>query len=246
VLDGIEQLANTHGRPTAIVLDEFQEVILEGGDRAAHTLRATVEPHRYVGYVFAGSRVRLLTELSNDPSRPFWKFGTLRSVGPIPRADFEPYVRRGLESAGSALDDVAVERVFDVADDVPFNVQWLSSTCWNVVRIEQPPVVSAATVDSALGRILDEAHATYMLTWVNLTSAQRRTLKAIASAFREDFRLTEVAGAHGLPPSTMQRTLAALEDRSLIRHVASPTGVRWSLGDPFFARWLARLQVQEQ
>jgi hypothetical protein len=244
VLDGIEQLAATHGRPTAVVLDEFQEVITEGGDRAAHQIRAVVEPHRYVGYVFAGSRVRFLTELSADPSCPFWKFGKLRYIGAIPRGDFRPFVRRGLESAGCVVEDAAVERVFDLAEDVPYNVQWMSGTIWDTVRLVHLQTLTATTVNAVLDRILDQAHASYMLTWVNLTSAQRRTLKAIATAFGEDFRLTEVAGAHALAPSTMQRTLAALEDRSLIRRAASGTGVRWSLGDPFFAHWLARVQVQ--
>ena len=68
VLDGIEQLAATHGRPAAVVLDEFHQIILEGGDRAAHELRAAVASHRYTGYAFASSHLRLMDELTNRAS----------------------------------------------------------------------------------------------------------------------------------------------------------------------------------
>jgi len=86
-----------------------------------------------------------------------------------------------------------------------------------------------------------------MQLWATLTSAQRRTIKAIANEPSGDFRLTEVAAASGLAPSTMQRTLAALEERSLIRYAGPESGAergsQWRLGDPFFARWLARAQA---
>jgi hypothetical protein len=243
VLDGIEQLAATHGRPTAVILDEFQEVIIEGGERASHEIRAAINSHRYVGYVFAGSQVRRLTEMASDPSRPFWKLGDLRFLGGIPRSEFRPFVRRGLESAGAAVDDAGIERLLDLAADVPFNIQWLGSMCWHGIRLGQVGTITAASVDGVLDRLVDAHHAMYVQTWINLTSAQRRTLKAIAGEAGDDFRLTEVAGAHALAPSTMQRTLAALEERSLIRQVTSGTGMRWCLGDPFFARWSAHVQA---
>jgi DNA-binding MarR family transcriptional regulator len=86
-----------------------------------------------------------------------------------------------------------------------------------------------------------------MLMWASLTSAQRRTLKAVALEPATDFRLTEVAGSAGLAPSTMQRTLAALEERGLIHYAASQSGTErasyWRLSDPFFTRWLVRAQA---
>jgi DNA-binding MarR family transcriptional regulator len=86
-----------------------------------------------------------------------------------------------------------------------------------------------------------------MLMWASLTSAQRRTLKAVALEPATDFRLTEVAGSAGLAPSTMQRTLAALEERGLIHYAASQSGTErssyWRLSDPFFTRRLVRAQA---
>jgi hypothetical protein len=241
VLNGIEQLAATHGRPTAVVLDEFHEIVTDGGEHAAQEIRSTIGSHRYTGYVFASSRVRLVS------TPPFVQLGERRMLGPIPRHDFRSFIRRGFSSTGVPVDDAAIERILDAAEDVPFNVQWLASGCWDDVRLGQTQSLNAAAVDATLNRIVGEHYPHYMQLWATLTSAQRRTLKAIANEPSGDFRLTEVAAASGLAPSTMQRTLAALEERSLIRYAGPETGAErgshWRLGDPFFVRWLARAQA---
>ena len=94
VLDGIEQLAATHGRPTAVVLDEFHEIVIDGGDRAAHEIRSTIASHRYTGYVFASSHVRLMDELTNRTPAALRDLADVRVLGPIPRHDFRPFIRR--------------------------------------------------------------------------------------------------------------------------------------------------------
>jgi uncharacterized protein len=247
VLDGIEQLAATHGRPAAVVLDEFHEVILLGGDRAAHELRATVAAHRYTGYTFVSSHLRLMDELMSRAPAPLRDFADVRVLGAIPRHDFRPLIRRGLASAGAPPDDAAIETILDLAEDVPRNVQWLCSSCWDDVKLGRTPALTATAIGATLDRIVGEHYSHYMLVWTNLTSAQRRTLKAITHEPSAEFHLTEVAGATGLAPSTMQRTLAALEDRNLIRYATSDSvtqrGVQWRLSDPFFAHWLARAQA---
>ncbi len=246
-LDGIEQLAATHGRPAAVVLDEFHAVILAGGDRAAHELRATVASHRYIGYAFASSHLRVMDELMNRTPAPLRDVADVRVLGPIARQDFRPVIRRGLASTGAPIEDAAIEQILDLAEDVPRNVQWLCSSCWDDLQLGRTSSLTAAAAGATLDRIVGEHYSPYMLAWANLTSAQRRTLKAIAHEPSADFHLTEVAGASGLAPSTMQRTLAALEDRSLIRYAASDSGtqqgVQWRLSDPFFAHWLARAQA---
>jgi DNA-binding MarR family transcriptional regulator len=241
VLDGIEQLAATHGRPTAVVLDEFHEIITDGGDDAVQEIRSTIGAHRYTGYVFASSRVRLLS------TGPLTQLGELRVLSPIPRHAFQAFLRRGFALAAAPIDDTAVDRILDAADEVPLNVQWLASECWDDIRLGHAEALTISAVETTLDRITGEHHPHYMQIWAMLTSAQRRTLKAIANEPSGDFRLTDVAAACGLAPSTMQRTLAALEERSLIRYVTSDSGAergsQWRLGDPFFARWLARAQA---
>jgi hypothetical protein len=48
-LEGLERAARARDRPTAIVLDEFQNAVERGGPHAEAELRAVVQQHRHVG-----------------------------------------------------------------------------------------------------------------------------------------------------------------------------------------------------
>ena len=53
VLDGIEAMAADASGPVAVIIDEFQQLIADHGATAEKQLRATVQKHRRVAYVFA-------------------------------------------------------------------------------------------------------------------------------------------------------------------------------------------------
>ena len=55
VLNGIERLGAEDGRPALVVVDEFQQVVTEAGEKAERQIRAAVQRHRAVGHVFASS-----------------------------------------------------------------------------------------------------------------------------------------------------------------------------------------------
>jgi DNA-binding IclR family transcriptional regulator len=59
-LDAIEALAEKSDRPVVVILDEIQQIVIERS-AAEKQLRATIQAHRHVSYVFAGSAVRLLS-----------------------------------------------------------------------------------------------------------------------------------------------------------------------------------------
>jgi len=71
VLDGIEAMAADASGPVAVIVDEFQQLIADHGETAEKQLRATVQTHRHVAYVFAGSKTRLLADMTGDPGRAF-------------------------------------------------------------------------------------------------------------------------------------------------------------------------------
>lgn len=56
-LGGLDALARDAGKPVAVVIDEFQRVVEDGGIAAEGQVRAAVQSHDHVGYVFAGSKL---------------------------------------------------------------------------------------------------------------------------------------------------------------------------------------------
>jgi uncharacterized protein len=68
---------------------------------------------------FAGSKTRLLADMTGDPARAFWKLGERHFLGPIPRADFTAFLRRGFEAYGHEAHADALDSLLDLAEKVP-------------------------------------------------------------------------------------------------------------------------------
>jgi AAA+ ATPase superfamily predicted ATPase len=243
VLNGIEQLAMANKRKALVILDEFQQVVADAGEKAERQIRAAVQTHHHVGYVFAGSSTRMMTEMISTAARAFWHLGDQLHLGPIPREDFIPFLRKGLKSTGAMVDEEALIRILDLSEDVPYNVQQLASQCWTLLRDGRGRHLTTQTVDEALSQVISMQHVSYLQRWLSLSISQKRTLKIIIEE-PSDFQLTEVARRHGLPRTTMQRALQVLETHHFLRQDFTRIGVVWKLEDPFLRTWLTEFQTQ--
>jgi uncharacterized protein len=242
VLDGIDRMAAEEKAVTAVILDEFQHVVEEGGEAAERQLRAAVQRHRHVGYVFSGSRTRLLAQMTGDSSRAFWKLGQRYFLGPIPRDAFRVALRRGFTEAGFAIQAEALDHILDRAEDVPYNVQRLASACWEAVRVAPDPRLTVELVDQTLVRLVQQENPAYMQLWQSLTKAQKKALKAVIEQGGRELLGRPALEASGLAASSMQRALEALDVRGVIREEEETTRIRYRLEDPFLAAWIAQVQ----
>lgn len=242
VLDGIERLAKARGKPVLVILDEFQQVVAEGGERAERQIRAAIQRHRHVGYIFAGSETRLLADLTSDPGRAFWKLGERRFLGPIPRTDFRKFLARGFTRSGFAVTPEGIERILDLAEDVPYNVQRLASACWERLRTRVDRSLSAAAVENALHELVRHENPAYAQLWTNLTQAQKKAVKAVIAEQGRELLARTVVERYGVATSTMQRALQSLDTLGVVRQDESAGTMRYRLEDPFFAAWIAMAQ----
>lgn len=244
VLEGVERLAAARRRPTAIFLDEFQQVVREGGEAAERQLRSAIQRHAHVAYVFAGSRTRLLEAMTGRAGRPFWRLGARLVLGAVPREEFARFLDARFRTLGGAVDAAALERIQAVAEDVPYNVQRLAHECWERLRLEGGARLTEAVVDEALEAIVRAEHAAYARAWAGLTRAQRLALKAVIEERGRALTSGAVLRRYGLGSSTMQKALRALEAGEMIRLEEEPDGRVWRLEDPFFAAWLRAAQAR--
>jgi AAA+ ATPase superfamily predicted ATPase len=242
VLDGIERLARGRKRPVVVIIDEFQQVVREGGEAAERQIRAAIQRHRHVSYLFAGSKTQLLADLTGDPGRAFWKLGERRFLGPVPRPDFRRFLRRGFGKAGFRTTPEGIERILDAAQDVPYNVQRLASTCWERLRVRDDRLLTEAAVDDALRAVVRNEHPAYTQIWTNLSTTQKKGLKAVIEEGGRELLSRAVLHRHGLAASTMQRALENLDALGIVREDEAGDGVRFRLEDPFLAAWLTMAQ----
>jgi len=234
-LDGVERMAKDLDRPVAIVLDEFQHLVA-GGAQAESQIRAAVQQHRHVAYIFAGSDTRLLTAMVGEAGRPFYRLGSRRFLGPIPRAAFAGFLGRGLAAVADVTDD-GIAAILDLAEDVPYNVQLLAHACWEAAR-EASAAVTRAFVERVNRATAERQNPVYAQLWSSLTMAQQRTLLAIIYQGDEGLASTKVARAYGLPVTTIQRAREALMAKQVVREEASGSRLRLRLEDPLLGAWV--------
>jgi hypothetical protein len=243
-LNGLEQLALAQpaSRPVGLIIDEFQRVIELGGERAEAQIRSAIQQHSRVAYVFAGSNTRLITAMTTNADRPFYRLGTVKVIGPVPRPDFAAFIARNLRKSGFRIADPSVvDEILSLAEDVPYNVQSLANRCWEEllsIRSADAPILTKDLVEQALMHAVMELDPIYTAAWIKLTVAQQNTLRAVIREGGKGMMFSAVVRTIGASPSTVQRSLAALYHQTILRDEAVQGKVRIRFDDPFFAHWI--------
>jgi uncharacterized protein (UPF0147 family) len=241
-LDAIEQLAASSGREVVVILDEIQQIVIEHGIAAERQLRSTIQQHRHVGYIFAGSATRLLTEMTHEPNRPFYRLGQRIFLGTVPRSEFIAALGVGFRRGGFEPTAEACERILDLAEDVPYNVQRLAHEAWEMLRSRGAEVLTGADVDVALDRLVGREDPLYTHIWLALRKNQKTALKAVIGEGGASLLSGAVTRKHKISAASLQTALRQLEDDQHIRQERSLGSARYRLVDPFFAAWLQKSQ----
>jgi len=235
ILDAPEVFAKKRRKPFLVVLDEFQEVLSFNGLDLEKLLRAVIQRHEHVSYVFAGSRPSLLLDMVSNRSRPFYKMGKIFNLGKIPRAEFKPFLLARFRKTGYKIDGPLMDHILDLAEDYPYNAQYLCHELWNHARDKKH--ITVVEVDFCLNKILGSLTAVYAQILEGLTLKQRNLLRAIAVAggyniHSEHFRKSHDLGA----ASTVAMSGKLLRNKELLEVESG----RYYIPDVFLKEWIKR------
>jgi AAA+ ATPase superfamily predicted ATPase len=237
-LDRMERLTEESGKKTGLILDEFQHVLKLGGAGIEGQMRAAVQMHQHLGYVFAGSQTSLISDMVSNHARPFYRLGENLFVGPIPREEFTEFLRRGFSGLKIKPADAPLERIFDLAEDVPYNVQALARACWQELYDRKSQALTKEIVDEVHESLIGAMEPIYAPQWGNLTVSQQRALLGVARYGGQGLTGKAVLKALDLTPGTMQTSLASLEQQSILRREYRRDASAWRFEDPLFKGWI--------
>ena len=237
-LDAVDRLAASTRRTAVVILDEFQQIVVEGRPTAERQLRAAVQRHRHVGYVFAGSATRLLSDMVTHHGRAFYRLGESLFVGRLPSDEFRRYLRERFEASGFAVTDAGLDALLSLVDAVPLSVQRLAHECWERCRSGESSRVDDATVAAALETVLGQENPAFTRAWTSLTRAQKIALKAVVLERGHAMFSHDAAARAGIPVATMQRALRSLEQAQWVRKDDTESPARYCLEDPLFGAWI--------
>lgn len=234
VFDFLEELGRQHR--IAVALDEFQDVRgLAEADTLLGDLRARIQQHRGVSYVFAGSVRHELERIFRDPSSPFFKALRPLEVNGLPHNEFRAFLEDRFARGHRKVPDSSYAQIFELAEESPSDVQQLCAAIWDTSDPRQ--TIDAARLAAALAYIFATERKGYEAQVKNLTSIQVRLLKALARVGGQRPQSKEFLQEAGIPlPASAKRALTRLMDLEII---GGPM-LQHRFFDPFFKQWVLR------
>lgn len=250
-LNGLEELASEQiGKKVALIIDEFQDILVSQGMTAEKQIRSAIQTHKNTAYIFAGSKTRMLTEMTTDASRPFYRLGTLLFIGELPRTEFSRFLLDKF-TFGDFFSPKSDEderrnltlKILDLAEDVPYNVQMLAHSLWNrlsQIKIGMPEkgFLSEQLIEETLEKLIRQHDPFYTQVWNGLTAIQKKALSAVVSEKGQKLQSAKVTQATKVSPSSMGRALGSLTSQDILRQEEYKGSVCYRFEDPFFAHWI--------
>jgi AAA+ ATPase superfamily predicted ATPase len=195
-----EKLAVNKKKKLVVIIDEFSDLEKYNGQAIEKALRSEIQKQTHIGYILSGSEESVMLSMIRDRKRAFYKLGRIMELGPIKRKAYAKFILGWLNKGGFTINDDDLQRVFEIGNEVPYNIQRLCNVMWdyagetkaiNTALIEKLPVIIAQQ---------DSPH--YEMLWRSASQPQKMLLIALskdqaAKPFSKDFQLK-----HGIGPSS--------------------------------------------
>lgn len=215
-----------------IAIDEFQQVAEYTENNVEALLRTYVQMTHNVHFIFAGSKLHMMTEMFDSPKHPFYKSTEKLNLNVLDEDVYYDFAFQKLSVKGIELPRQVFHEVFQYVDGVTWYVQAILNRLYRLDAC----VITSDTVRKAISRILISEEEDYKRLYHLLTANQARLLFAIA---REGIVKEPMSGlflrTHNLKSSSsVQRSLQYLLDKEYVYR----TDEGYIVYDRFFGMWL--------
>lgn len=210
-----EKLAVKKKKKLVIIIDEFSDLDKFNGPTIEKALRSEIQKQTHIGYIFSGSEQSTMLAMTRGRTRAFYKLGRIMELGPIARKTYADFILKWLKKGGYAVNKDDVMRIFEIGNDVPYNIQRMCSVMWDSAietKVIQPALIEKLPVIVARQ---DSPH--YEILWRSASQSQKVLLIALskdqdAKPFSKDFQLTYGIG----PSSSIKASMDSLLKKGIL------------------------------
>ena len=226
-LAAIEAMARAKRRTMGVMIDEFQEIATLFGPEVFRQIRAEIQRHQLVSYVFSGSEQTTIDRLLTK-DQALYKLLQQHTLGPLPAALHARWLEQRMRQAGMKPEAGVGAHIIALAGPRTWDVRQLAF--WSV-EVARGSIgrVTKATVEQALALGVRESQPAMERFWSPLSVWQKQMLRALT---RHETGLTSkaVLVAHGFESSSVaSKALTALVE---MRVVVKTADGRYVFDDP--------------
>lgn len=228
VLDLPERIARKRDKRLVVMFDEFQEIGALDGKALLKSMRARIQAHKHVSYVFAGSKRHLLLQMFEESEGAFYKSARPMVLGPIPTDDFKRFLVRRFHAAGGTLTPELAGNIVELAQGNSYYVQQLAYELFDVSPRPVPTDLEKAVVTT-----LAHQSPAFSFLWDSVKSQMQR--RYLLAAAREPGvpHGAEFIRRHQLKtPAHLQKCVKQLDARGLTEggRIIDPVLTLWLRG----------------
>jgi len=228
VLNYLNEQAGIMDKPWTICLDEFQDIQILMGSRAAWQLRGIIQGHRNVNFLFSGSDHRLVKWMTS-PDAAFFKQLTQLEVGPIEPAHLADWIQRRAKIGGLARFAYGQD-IVAMAGPCTGDVVRLAKVVFDMAAAGRTDGVVHAGFDAIA---LVELNTEFGAYWREMATAQRLMMRAVAAG-KQPLAAATLRELGIKTPSSAQRAIVGLEHKQHLVRIDS----KLAFDNPFFRRWV--------
>jgi uncharacterized protein len=235
VLNTMEKLS-TRNRKLIVIMDEFQQVTNLDKDLPAK-LRAVMQHHKKINYVFMGSQESLIREIFEKKKSPFYHFGIVFLLGKIPELEFKSFISDRLHSLSGGREALA-DKILAVTGGHPYYTQQLAFYVWETLNRNKRADNPLEQALSDLGRTHD---MDYERLWNTINRTDRKILTGLAASDHPPLSSAFCLENQIESTSTAYSGLLRLSQRGFLIKVDD----KYQIDDPFFKLWIIKKRITD-
>lgn len=231
-MEDFGKFLNHSGKSVNITFDEFQEISeLKESLQVEGILRKHIQEHK-ASYFFVGSRRRLLLDMFNERTRPFYQSAINYKLDRLPTDEFNLFIRKAFENSKIICSQKVIASIIQRASNHPYYTQKLAFFVFE----EAETAIEQMHVEKAFSFLMQTEAVVFEAVLQGLAPQQIALLKALAKEPSPSILSNKYMNSHGLKSiGGIQSALKRLVHKDLIeREQDGP----WQLVDPILKEWL--------
>jgi len=233
ILNLPELIAKKKNIRFVIALDEFQNLasfpdyfILE------KRMRAVWQRQKKVTYCLYGSKRHMMSDIFNNASKPFYRFGDMMLLQKIDTAHWVKFIQKRFKKSGKKIAKKWAIKIPILMKNHPWYVQQFSHYTWQRVKFE----VGIEHIEAALLELINTNIPFFQKEVESLSATQLSLLKAIASGENQLTSTRAMQTFHLGTPRNVIKNKIILINNDLIDF----DGKDYEFLDPVFEMWFLR------